>query len=377
MRNVRLVDLAALHAPLRDQMLAAIAKVVDTQQFILGEEMALLEEDVARYSGMRRGVACASGSDALFLALLALGIGPGDVVLTTPFTFFATAGAISRAGAEPVFVDIDARTYNMDPSCLAAELERQPRAKAIIPVHLYGGSADMDPILDLANRFGCLVIEDGAQSIGAKYKGRPTQGLGALGCLSFFPSKNLGGMGDGGMVLTNDADLANRVAALRVHGSSQKYYHDLVGINSRMDTIQAAVLRVKLRHLDDWTAARARNAEVYSRLLADVPGVVLPVAAPYQTRHVWNQFVIRTSRRDEMKSYLQANGIGTEVYYPLPLHRQKCYAFLGYTPGSFPEAERACEEVLALPVHPQLTGEDLEYVAGKIRSFHSHPQRHR
>lgn len=370
-RKVPLLDLAALHAPLRDETIAAMIQVVDSQRFIMGPDVQELERLVAAYSGTQFAVGCASGSDALFLALLALGVKAGDRVLTTPYTFFATAGAITRVGGVPVFADIDPSTFNLDPNEAARVLESTQGIKAIIPVHLFGACVDMDPILDLARRYNCAVVEDGAQSIGAEYKGRKAQSMGAIGCISFFPSKNLGGYGDGGMLTTNDPSVAARLASLRLHGTAKKYHHELVGINSRLDTLQAAVLKVKFPHLDAWTGGRQRNAELYRNLLerGKIP-VVPPHPASYQTRHVYNQFVIRCPRRDELKSWLQQSGIGTEVYYPVPMHRQPCYSSLGYREGDFPESEKAARETLALPVHSALSKEDIEYVCDRIRAFY-------
>jgi dTDP-4-amino-4,6-dideoxygalactose transaminase len=371
-KRIPLLDLEAQHRPLRDELLRAMARVVDSQHFIMGEEVKQLEKEIAVYTGVWRGIGCASGSDALYLALQAAGVGPGDEVLTTPFSFFATAGSISRVGATPVFVDIAPDTFNIDPALLAEAVKAHPRVKAIIPVHLFGACADMDPILQIARECGAMVIEDGAQSIGAEYKGRKAQSMGDMGCISFFPSKNLGGFGDGGMVLTNNQSLADKLASLRVHGTTKKYYHPYLGTNSRLDTLQAAILLVKLPHLDDWSAGRARNAAKYRQILgeAGLP-IVLPVEAPYQTRHVYNQFVIRCERRDELKAYLQQHDVGTEVYYPLSLHLQPCYANLGYTEGSMPVSERASREVLALPVHSDLPDDDIAYIGDLIRSFYS------
>jgi dTDP-4-amino-4,6-dideoxygalactose transaminase len=353
-------------------VLAAVARVVDSNGFIMGEDVKQLEKSIAQYSHVPYAIGCASGSDALLLAMMALGIGEGDVVLTTPFTFFATGGSIVRSGATPAFVDIDPATYNLDPQALAEAIRRTPRAKAIMPVHLYGGTADMDPIMEMARARGLAVIEDGAQSIGAEYKGRAAQSIGDIGCISFFPSKNLGGFGDGGMVLTVDEGHARKLAALRVHGAPKKYFHDWVGINSRLDSLQAAVLRVKLPHLDSETAGRQKNADRYRQNLA---GAGLPIElsqpASYQTRHVYNQFVIRAPRRDELKAYLQENGVGTEVYYPLSLHQQVCFRDLGYREGDFPESEKAAREVLALPVHSALSEQDVEYVCRQIRAFYN------
>jgi dTDP-4-amino-4,6-dideoxygalactose transaminase len=369
---IPLLDLEALHREIRDELVQTLIRVADSGRYVLGEEVSQLEEAIAGYCGARFAVGCASGSDALYLALRALGIGPGDSVVTTPFTFFATAGAVSRAGATPVFADIDPRTFNLDPESLAEVLRRKPGARAVIAVHLFGGSADMAPILREARRHGCAVIEDGAQAIGAEYAGRRVNALADAGCLSFFPSKNLGALGDAGMVLTGDAALAETVATLRVHGSKDKYRHEAIGVNSRLDALQAAVLRTKLKHLDDWTARRQKNARLYGEILGgEAAPVVLPQPAPYQTRHVFNQFVIRCPRRDELKSFLAGHGVGTEVYYPIPLHLQPCYRHLGYEPGAFPESERAAAEVLALPVHPALPEGAVERVAELIRAFYS------
>lgn len=371
MEPIPLLDLAALHAEIRDELQEALLRVADSGRYVLGEEVSALEQEVAAYSEARHAVGCASGSDALYLALRALGVGPGDRVLTSPFTFFATAGAISRAGATPVFADIDPATFNLDAERLGEALARHAPVRAVIPVHLYGGSADMDPILEAARAHGCAVIEDGAQAIGAEYKGRRVNALGEAGCLSFFPSKNLGALGEGGMVLTNDAGFAETLRLLRVHGSRDKYRHELIGINSRLDALQAALLRVKFRHLDGWTARRQRNAALYRDLLGgrDLP-VALPEPAPYQSRHVFNQFVIRCAERDRLRAYLAEHGVGTEVYYPIPLHLQPCYRDLGYREGELPESERAAREVLALPVHPALRRDQIERVAGLIAAFY-------
>jgi dTDP-4-amino-4,6-dideoxygalactose transaminase len=371
-KTIPLLDLAALHAPMRAELLAEMTRVVDSQKFIMGEDVKELEKLMADYSGVRYAVGCASGSDALYLALAAAGIQSGDRVLTTSYSFFATAGAITRTGAIPVFADIDPLTYNINPDQVSEALSRDARIKAVIPVHLFGACADMDPIMEAARKHGCSVIEDGAQAIGAEYKGRKAQSIGDSGCISFFPSKNLGCFGDGGMVMTSDDALAKTLAALRVHGSLKKYYHEMVGINSRLDTLQAAVLKVKFQYLDSWTAARQRNANLYRQILQELaPSIVVPQDAPYQTRHVYNQFVIRSAERDRLKSWLQDNGIGTEVYYPLPLHLQPCYQQLGYIEGSLPESEKAAKESLALPVHSGLSSEDIEYVCQIIADFSS------
>jgi len=371
-KKVPLLDLGALHKPIREEVLAALTRVVDSNAFIMGDEVKQLEKSIAAYSRVPYAIGCASGSDALVLALMAAGVRPGDAVLTTPFTFFATAGSIVRVGATPAFVDIDPATYNIDPKALADAIRHTPRAKAVMPVHLYGACADMDPIMEIARSRGCAVIEDGAQSIGAEYKGMAAQSIGDIGCISFFPSKNLGAMGDAGMVLTRDEAHARKLSALRVHGAAKKYFHEWVGINSRLDSLQAAVLRVKLQHLDAETAGRNKNADRYRRNLsgAGLP-IVLPQAAPYQTRHVYNQFVIRAPRRDQLKAWLAENGVGTEIYYPLSLHQQVCFSELGYREGDFPESEKAAREVLALPVHSALTEEDLDYVCSQIRAFYA------
>ena len=367
MKPIPLLDLEALHREIRDELLATLIRVADSGRYVLGAEVSELEEAVASYCQARFAVGCASGSDAVYLALRALGAGPGDRILTSPFTFFATAGAISRAGATPVFADIDPCTFNLNPELLPDRLDG---VRAVIPVHLYGGSADIDPVLAEARRHGCAVIEDGAQAIGAEYKRRRVNGLGDAGCLSFFPSKNLGALGDAGMVLTNDAGVADAVATLRVHGSKDKYRHEAIGVNSRLDALQAALLRTKLNHLDSWTERRQRNAALYREILGGDSPVVLPQPALYQTRHVFNPFVIRCRRRNELRTYLSENGVGTEIYYPVPLHLQPCYQGLGYQRGDLPESERAAAEVLALPVHPTLSPGEIERVCDLIRSFY-------
>ncbi len=368
-RRVPLLNLQALHAPFRDEILAEMARVFDSQAFILGEDVSRLERSIATYCHAPFAIGCASGTDALILALAAAGVGRGDQVITSPFTFFSTASAIHLLGAKPVFADIDPATFNLCPMALEEAAERcGGPVKAVIPVHLFGGSSDMDPILGSAARHGWRVIEDGAQAVGAEYCGRRVLGLGTFGCLSFFPSKNLGGLGDGGMVTTSGPEDAQLLRMLRVHGSAQKYFHTHVGYNSRLDTLQAAVLNVKLRFLDAETAGRQRNAARYGELLAGLP-VRPPVPAAYQTRHVFNQYVIRCARRDELKAHLGREGVGAEIYYPLPLHLQECFRYLGYGPGDFPESEKAAGEVLALPIHSALADEDLAYVAGAIARF--------
>jgi dTDP-4-amino-4,6-dideoxygalactose transaminase len=369
-RRVPLLDLATLHRPIEAELRAAVDEVLQSQQFILGPPVSGLEKEVAEYCRVSHAVGCGSGTDALLLALLALGIGPGDEVAVPAFTFFATAGAVSSAGATPVFVDIDPRTYNLDPARLAELAVTRPRLRALIAVHLFGGVADMDPILALAGKHQLAVIEDGAQAIGAEYRGRRALSIGTIGCLSFFPTKNLGGMGDGGMLTTRDAGLAAKLAALRVHGSTQRYRHDWIGMNSRLDSLQAAVLRVKLRYLDQWTTQRQTHAASYRRLLgeAGVP-LGLPSPAPYQSRHVFNQFVVRCRNRDALRLHLAELGIGTEVYYPSTLPQQPCYHHLGHRSEEFPESERAAAEVLALPIHPALAEDDIVYVCKAISGF--------
>jgi dTDP-4-amino-4,6-dideoxygalactose transaminase len=367
--TVPLLDLQAQNGPLRDEILAAIARVCDSQRFIMGPEIDALENELARLLGVGHAVAVSSGTDAVLLALMTLGIGHGDEVVTSTYSFFATAGAVVRVGARPVLVDIDPATFNIDPAALARAIT--PRTKAIMPVHLFGLSADMDPILDAASRAGVPVVEDAAQAIGSTYKSRPVGGLGSLGCFSFFPSKNLGAFGDAGLLTANDAGLAARARLLRTHGMQPKYYHHLVGGNFRMDALQAAVLRVKAPHLAAWTEARRLNANQYRRLFADagVEGrITLPVE-PRDRRHIYNQFVIRTPDRDQLKQHLDGRGIGNEIYYPVPFHLQPCFVDLGYRPGAFPEAERAANESLAIPIFGELTPEQQRAVVDAVAEF--------
>lgn len=365
--KVPLLDLAPQHTPIRHELRAAIEKVFDSQQFINGPEVRQLEEAVAAYCGCKRGVGMSSGTDALLCSLMVLGIGPDDEVICPPFTFFATAGCIARAGARPVFVDIEPDTFNMDPRLL--ERAVTPRTKAIIPVHLFGQCADMDPILDVARRHGLHVIEDAAQAIGAKYKGRPAGSMGAFGCLSFFPSKNLGGLGDGGMILTQDDELAERCLVFRNHGMKPQYLHRYVGGNFRLDSLQAAGLLVKLKYLDGWARRRAENARRYHELFAGFTAVTCPPVRP-ENESVFNQYTIRVrSGRNELQKFLGESGVGSAIYYPVPLHEQECFKDLGYRHGDFPESERACAEVLSLPISPELTPEQIEYVAGRVKAF--------
>ncbi|CAN5602881.1 DegT/DnrJ/EryC1/StrS family aminotransferase [soil metagenome] len=362
------LDLKGQYQSIRDEIDGVLRAVVESQYFVLGPEVSGLEAEVARYCEAEHGIGCASGTDALLLPLMAWGIGPGDEVITTPYTFFATAGSIWRLGARPVFVDIDPVTYNLDPDRIASAIT--PRTRAIIPVHLYGQSADMDPILELADRHGLKILEDAAQAIGASYKGRRVGSIGHASAFSFYPSKNLGGFGDGGMVTTNDPDLAARVGRLRVHGMEPKYHHEEVGFNSRLDALQAAVLRVKLRHLDAWTAGRRARAESYRERfqaagLSEI--LTLPTESP-EHFHVYNQFVIRadSSIRDSLRTFLNGRRIGTEIYYPIPLHLQACFKSLGQRPGDFPHSEAAASETLALPLYPELTAEMLQHVVDSI-----------
>jgi dTDP-4-amino-4,6-dideoxygalactose transaminase len=366
---VPLLDLDAQYRPLRSDILAAITRVCDSQRFIMGPEIDALERELSTLLGVRHAVAVSSGTDALLLALMALGIKAGDEVVTPTFSFFATAGAVSRLGATPVLVDIDPATFNIDPEQAAAAIT--PRTKAMIPVHLFGLAADMDPLMAAADRAGVPVIEDAAQAIGTSYKSRPIGGIGALGCFSFFPSKNLGAFGDAGLLTTNDDALADRSRLLRTHGMKPKYYHHLVGANFRMDALQAAVLRVKAPHLDAWTKGRQANAARYRTLFrdADLASAVTLPFEPADRTHIFNQFVIRTPERDALKRHLDANGIGNEIYYPVPFHLQPCFADLGYRRGAFPHAERAADECLAIPVYGELTLAQQETVVAAIAQF--------
>jgi dTDP-4-amino-4,6-dideoxygalactose transaminase len=367
--KVPLLDLTAQYGPIRDEVLASLIRVCDSQRFIMGPEVEGLERELAALLEVREAIGVSSGTDALLAAMMALGIGPGDEVITPTYSFFATAGCVTRLGATPVFVDIDPVTYNADPRAIAAAIG--PRTKAVIPVHLYGQSADMDPILGAAAEAGVAVIEDAAQAIGARYKGRPVGGLGALGCFSFFPSKNLGAFGDGGLVTANDPALARAVRLLRNHGAEPKYFHKVVGGNFRLDALQAAVLRVKAPHLRSWTEARRRNAARYRELFAGLVTarlVSLPAESP-DCYHIYNQFVIRLRERDALRAHLDSVGVGTEIYYPVPFHAQECFAPLGYRAGAFPHAERAAAETLALPIYGELTADQQQYVVESIAAF--------
>jgi dTDP-4-amino-4,6-dideoxygalactose transaminase len=367
--TVPLLDLQAQNGPLRDEILAAIARVCDSQRFIMGPEIDALEGELSRMLGVPHAVAVSSGTDAVLLALMTLGIRPGDEVVTSTYSFFATAGSVVRLGARPVLVDVDPASCNVDPAAVGRAIT--PRTKAIMPVHLFGLSADMDPILDEASRAGIPVIEDAAQAIGAVYQGRPVGSLGAIACFSFFPSKNLGAFGEAGLLTMRDPELAARARMLRNHGMQPKYFHHLVGGNFRMDALQAAVLRVKAPHLDAWTEARRLNASRYRRLFteAGLDGrVALPVE-PAGRRHIFNQFVVRTAERDQLKRHLDARGIGNEIYYPVPFHLQPCFAGLGYREGDFPNAERAARESLAIPIYGELTLEQQRTVVDAISEF--------
>ncbi len=367
--KVPLLDLVAQYRGIREEVDRAVLEVFASQYFILGPKVEACEKALAAHCGSAHAIGVSSGTDALLIALMAENIGADDEVITSPYTFFATAGSIARLGAKPVFADIDPVTFNLDPAKVEAAVT--PRTRAIVPVHLYGQCADMDPILDLARRHELVVIEDACQAIGAEYKGRRAGSMGDYGCFSFFPSKNLGGAGDGGLVTARDAAKAARVRQLRNHGMEPKYYHKIVGGNFRLDALQAAVVSAKLPHLDGWTAARQANAARYDRLFteAGLAGrLVLPRAV--QSRHVFNQYVIRTPRRDELRTWLASQDIGTEIYYPVPLHVQECFARLGGQPGDLPESERAARETLALPIFPELSAAQAEFVAQKIAEFH-------
>jgi dTDP-4-amino-4,6-dideoxygalactose transaminase len=364
------LDLKAQFEEIRDELLEAVTRVLESQHFILGPEVEALEREVAEYVGVDFAIGCASGSDALLLAQMAIGLGPEDEVITSPFTFGATAGSIARLGARPVFVDIHPDTFNFDERQLEAAITS--RSRAIMPVHLFGLPANMDVVLDIAHKHDLAVIEDAAQAIGARWKEKSIGSLGTCGCFSFFPSKNLGGAGDGGMITTNDPQLAQRLRILRVHGARKKYRYELLGINSRIDALQAAILRVKLRYLDGWTDKRRRNAETYRELFVEyglTEQLALP-CAPESSFHVYNQFSIRAPRRDELQEYLRGQGIPSEVYYPSPLHVEPAFADLGYRIGDFPNAEAACREVLSLPIYPELTFDQQQAVVAAISRFY-------
>lgn len=366
--DVPLLDLCAQYAPLKTEVMAAFEAILDSQVMVNGPAVAQLEEEAAAYCGAKFAVGCSSGTDALILALMAMDLNPGDEVVTSPFSFFATCGSIQRRGLKPVFVDIDPETFNLDTTQIESVVNEKTRA--IMPVHLFGQLADMDDVLDLAEKHELKVVEDAAQAIGAAQHDAPAGSLGDCGCFSFFPSKNLGGAGDAGLVTTNDEDVAKRLKMLRNHGAHERYFHDEVGGNFRIDTLQAAYLSIKLKHLETWHEGRRSNAAFYDAQLAEVKEIQTPVIAE-GNRSIYNQYVIRAERRDELQQYLGAAGVGSAVYYPLCLHEQKCFDYLGYKRGDFPVAEAAAQEVLALPIFPELTEEQLAHVAETIKRFYA------
>jgi len=369
---VPLLDLGAQYRPLRDEILAAMTRVCDGQRFIMGPEVEALERELASYLDVRHAIAVSSGTDAILAALMVLGIGPGDEVVTTTYSFFATAGCVARVGATPVFVDIDPVTFNLEPAAVRAALT--PRTRAIMPVHLYGLCADMDPITVAAREHGIAVIEDAAQAIGSTYKKRQAGSIGTIGCFSFFPSKNLGAFGDGGLVTTNDAVLAHEIRLVRNHGAEPKYFHKRIGANFRLDALQAAVLRVKLPHLARWTAMRQANAARYDGLLtsAGIADRVGAPSVPSDCGHIFNQYIVRVPDRDRVRAFLADRGIGTEIYYPLPFHLQECFAGLGHHRGDFPHAEAAAASTLALPIYAELTADQQAAVVGALADAIQH-----
>lgn len=385
--SVPLLDLKAQFRDIEAEVMEALGEVCARQQFILGPRVNELEERLARYSQCRYGIGVSSGTDALLLALMALGVGPGDEVITTPFTFFATAGVIARLGARPLFCDIDPVTYNLSPPAVAGLIAEQCELRAgrllnrktsgvvkvLIPVHLFGQTADMNPLMELARRYSLKVVEDAAQAIGSEYHGvRRAGSMGDIGCFSFFPTKNLGAFGDGGMCVTSDPILAERLRVLRVHGGSPKYHHAVIGGNFRLDELQAAVLLVKLKHLDGWTARRQENACYYNRAFAKA-GLEGHVSTPqwlHGYRHIFNQYVLRVDRRDQLRDHLTSGRIGSEIYYPIPLHMQKCFDYLGYRPEDCPESYRAASETLAVPIYPELAHEQIQHVIDTIVAFY-------
>jgi dTDP-4-amino-4,6-dideoxygalactose transaminase len=375
--KVPLLDLKEQYKTIKKEVLETAEELFESQYFILGPRVASLEKEIADYCSSTHAVGVSSGTDALLISLMAMDIGVKDTVITTPYTFFATAGSIARTGARPVFVDIDPDTYNISPECLESVINSMTRAereklKAVIPVHLYGQCADMAPILEICETYDLVVIEDAAQAIGAEYRGKRAGSMGDFGCFSFFPSKNLGAFGDGGMVTTNSDDFYDKLCTLRAHGSRPKYYHKLIGGNFRLDAFQAAVVSIKLKYLDQWTTARQENAQKY-RALFKHAGLEDMVQLPFEKedRHIYNQFVIRVKeRRDGLRGFLNDAGIGTEVYYPVPMHLQACFADLGYKNGDFPEAEHAALHTVALPIYPELSDDQMEYVVEKIKAFY-------
>ena len=369
MTNVPLLDLKAQYLAIQSEIREAIDRVVESQHFILGPEVEALEHEIAAFCDARFAIGVSSGTDALLAALIVLGTGPGDEVITTPYSFFATAGVIARLGARPVFVDIDLETFNLDGGAVAKKVTS--RTKAIMPVHLFGQCAEMETIKDIASNTGIHIVEDAAQAIGATFRnGNRAGNVGDIGCFSFFPSKNLGAFGDGGMVITNDDGLAEKLRVIRVHGSKPKYYHKVIGGNFRLDALQAAILRVKLKYLASWTEMRRANARRY-RILFDEMGLAKTVSTPEDSPgHIYNQFVVRLPDRDRLRSFLREERIETEVYYPVPLHMQECFSGLGYRSGDFPNAETAARDSLALPIYPELTEEQQRYVVKQMRDFY-------
>ncbi len=365
--KVQLLDLVRQWELIREEAMAAVTDVLDRQACVLGPVVADFERAMSEYIGVPQAIGCASGTDALLVALRALGAEDGEEVITTPFTFFATAGAIVNARGKPVFVDIEPDSFNIDPAQIDGAIT--DRTRVIVPVHLFGQCADMDPIIAIAQRRGVRVLEDAAQAIGARYGDRPAGTMGDVGSFSFYPSKNLGGVGDGGLMTTRDDDLATRLRSLRSHGGSRSYYHDEVGWNSRLDALQAAVLQVKLRHLDAWIDARRANAAFYAEAFAGIDGIRTPPVGEGMF-HIYNQYMVRAERRDELRAHLGEHGVGSGIYYPLSLHEQPCFANLGYKQGDFPESERACRENLSLPIHPQLHADERAYVAETVRAFY-------
>jgi dTDP-4-amino-4,6-dideoxygalactose transaminase len=363
--KVPFLDLKRQYGAIKKEMDEAVFSVLSNTQFILGPEVKSLEEEIAAYCGTKFAIGVASGTDALLLSLRAGGVKSGDEVITTGFSFFSSAGVISRLGANPVFVDIDPETYNINPDQIEKKIT--PKTKAIMPVHLFGQCADMDPIMKVARKHNLKVIEDAAQAIGAEYKGRKAGAIGDFGCFSFFPSKNLGGAGDGGMVAANDPEMAEMVRILRVHGSKPKYYHSTIGYNSRLDTLQAAILSVKLKYLDNWTKKRREHAEVYNSAFKGLD-LITPKAESFNY-HIYNQYTIAVKNRDELRNYLKEKQIGHDTYYPVPLHLQECYKFLGYEKGDLPVSEKKAEEVVSIPIYPELTEQEQDYVISTIKEF--------
>jgi dTDP-4-amino-4,6-dideoxygalactose transaminase len=363
--KVPFLDLKRQYSAIKKEIDETVFSVLSNTQFILGPEVKSLEEKIASYCGTKFAIGVASGTDALLLSLRTCGVKPGDEVITPTFSFFATAGVISRLGANPIFVDIDPETYNINPDQIEKKIT--PKTKAIMPVHLFGQCADMDPIMDIAKRHSLKVVEDAAQAIGAEYKGKKAGAIGDFGCFSFFPSKNLGGAGDGGMVTADDPEMAEMVRILRVHGSKPKYYHSTIGYNSRLDTIQAAILSVKLKYLDDWTKKRKEHAEVYNSAFKDLD-MITPKEESFNY-HIYNQYTIAVKNRDELRNYLKEKQIGHDTYYPVPLHLQECYRFLGYKKGDFPVSEKKAEEVVSIPIYPELTEQEQDYVISTIKEF--------